>query len=257
MSEYRTARVTVPDFGAVVTGLRRWYGRYHATDGGHVQVAVELLIEHETWLRSGDFWAAVCLQSGRDGMVRVNWPEVRAFAYAEGGPPCSPGDRAILRLAIAIAGDDYQLAAMGRMEGRMAVTAFTRVLGVDAAHWHGMIDPDEPESGDLRNPVVAWAMRRLRRERGMSYREVGQLLGMAASNVCRAEHGERTPPPAGKVAEAFGVPLAAVLSPCPHCHYSPPTGYMCLRCGITAGRTAPTTPTGRRPAPGHEQELET
>jgi len=82
-----------------------------------------------------------------------------------------------------------------------------------------------------RAGVVALAMRRLRRERGLNYHQAGKLLCVNGSNVCRAEHGQRGPLPAGRVAEAFGVSVAEVLTPCPHRRYSPPAGYMCLRCG--------------------------
>jgi hypothetical protein len=82
-----------------------------------------------------------------------------------------------------------------------------------------------------RAEVVALAMRRLRRERGLNYHQAGTLLGVDGSNVCRAENGQRGPLPAGRVAAAFGVTVAEVLTLCPRCQYSPPAGYMCLRCG--------------------------
>lgn len=78
---------------------------------------------------------------------------------------------------------------------------------------------------------AARAMRRLRMERGLGYQEAGALLGIHPSTVCRAEHGKRTPPAAERIAAAFGVLLADIMTPCPQCRYDPPAGFMCLRCG--------------------------
>lgn len=86
--------------------------------------------------------------------------------------------------------------------------------------------------------LLARATRRLRMERGMSFREAGKLFGLDASNVFRAEAGTRRPLPAAQIAEAFGVSEHEVRRPCPRCGYAPPAGFTCNRCG-TEGSEQP------------------
>ena len=87
---------------------------------------------------------------------------------------------------------------------------------------------------DERTPgqqLLVRATRRLRLEQGLTLRDAGELLGIDASNVSRAEAGARRPPTADELAAAFDVPVEEVLRPCPRCDYDPPAGYCCLRCG--------------------------
>lgn len=85
----------------------------------------------------------------------------------------------------------------------------------------------EPSSPQRR----ALAMRRLRLERGWTVAQVGQKVGLNASQISRAENGLRRPFTIPVICGVFEVIEAEVLRPCPHCTYQPPAGYACLRCG--------------------------
>lgn len=113
----------MPDFEELAAGLRAW------AEGDRINTAaVELLIEHETWLRRGAFIRA-CTDSG-DGMTRISWQDAKAFAGGE-GLLASTTERAVLRLAIAIGSDEYRLASMGRANAAAIVHAFTMAVSRD------------------------------------------------------------------------------------------------------------------------------
>jgi len=88
--------MTRPDRAALIAGLRAWT-RDHDP---HVRAAVELLIEHDVWLRRADFTRARIVCSGREAYV--NWVAARAFADA--GTVASTSETAILDLASRRAG---------------------------------------------------------------------------------------------------------------------------------------------------------
>lgn len=88
------------------------------------------------------------------------------------------------------------------------------------------LPPGEPDRGR--------ALRRLRLERGLGIADVAVLFGIDKSEISRWEHNQRIPPSPDWIAKVFGVTVAEVLAPCPHCGYTPPTGYRCLRCGTAA-----------------------
>ena len=80
------------DFDALVRALRRWTANHDP----HVRAAVELLIEHETWIRRADFQRACIKRDAREAWV--NWRKAREFAPV---PPafnalsrCGPGSGA-------------------------------------------------------------------------------------------------------------------------------------------------------------------
>jgi hypothetical protein len=98
-----------------------------------------------------------------------------------------------------------------------------------------LVGLDVPPEPLPERELLAFALRRLRLERGMSYRQVGERLGLHGSNVCRAEHGTRRPPTAAELAIVFGISQAAALAPCGRCGYRPPAGYQCLACGTPGG----------------------
>jgi transcriptional regulator with XRE-family HTH domain len=88
-------------------------------------------------------------------------------------------------------------------------------------------DPFSPEWRRL-------AMRRLRLERGWTVAQVGQKVGLNASQISRAENGKRRPMTIPVICGIFEVTEAEAMIACPHCGYAPPAGYACLRCGIEA-----------------------
>ena len=81
------------DFDTMVRALRRWT---HSHDP-HVRAAVELLVEHETWIRRADFQRACVERDAREAWV--NWRKAREFVdsgsrglhIGDGGP--GPGRR--------------------------------------------------------------------------------------------------------------------------------------------------------------------
>jgi Helix-turn-helix domain len=89
------------------------------------------------------------------------------------------------------------------------------------------LDPSSPQWRAL-------AMRRLRLERGWTVAEVGQKVGLNASQISRAENGLRRPMTVPVICGVFEVAEAEALRPCPNCNYRPPAGYTCQRCGTEA-----------------------
>jgi len=64
------------DFDTTVRALRRWTHNHDP----HVRAAVELLIEHETWIRRADFRRA-CIELGTREAY-INWCKAREFVDA-------------------------------------------------------------------------------------------------------------------------------------------------------------------------------
>ena len=111
------------DFDTTVRALRRWTANHDL----HVRAAVELLIEHETWIRRGDFQRA-CIE--RDAAKAwINWRKAREFADA--GSTASTSEMAVLDLAVALGENRYRLSIMGRANSRMIAQAVARALGED------------------------------------------------------------------------------------------------------------------------------
>ena len=114
--------MTCRDQAALVAGLRAWI-RGHDP---HVRAAVELLIEHDFWLRRADFTRACIFRSGREAYV--NWVAARAFVDA--GTVASTSEMAILDLAVALGENRYRLSIMGAANARSIATAVARAAGV-------------------------------------------------------------------------------------------------------------------------------
>jgi transcriptional regulator with XRE-family HTH domain len=83
---------------------------------------------------------------------------------------------------------------------------------------------------------LAHGLRRIRFEYGLTMTEMAGLLGVHVATVSRIEGGARL----GRdwkpdhVAANLGVPVSELMRACPHCHYAPAAGYLCLRCGTSA-----------------------
>jgi hypothetical protein len=106
-----------------VRALRRWTANHDL----HVRAAVELLIEHETWIRRGDFQRA-CIE--RDAAEAwINWRKAREFSDA--GSTASTSEMAVLDLAVALGENRYRLSIMGRANSRMIAQAVARAVGED------------------------------------------------------------------------------------------------------------------------------
>lgn len=78
-------------------------------------------------------------------------------------------------------------------------------------------------------------VRDLRQEHGWSLRHTGTLCALNWGTLCKIEQGaDTTLGSADRIATAFGVPLAVMLSPdsCGHCHGAPGRGFVCSLCGM-------------------------
>ena len=107
---------------ALTTALRGWT-RHHDP---HVRAAVELLIEHDFWLRRADFTRACIVRSGRE--AHVDWVAARAFTDA--GAVASTSQMAVLDLAVALGENRYRLSVMGAANSRAIADAVARAVGV-------------------------------------------------------------------------------------------------------------------------------
>lgn len=81
--------------------------------------------------------------------------------------------------------------------------------------------------------TIAYGIRRVRIERGMSQQAVARILECSISHISHIETGKRGIDPAA-VSAALGIPVSELLRPCPNCHYDPPHGYRCVLCGMSA-----------------------
>ena len=106
----------------LTAALRTWI-RDHDP---HVRAAVELLIDHDVWLRRDDFTRACIVRSGREAHVN----SVAARAFADAGTVASTSEMAILHLAVALGENRYRLSIMGVTHSRWIATAVARAAGV-------------------------------------------------------------------------------------------------------------------------------
>lgn len=111
------------DFDALVRLLRRWTHNHDP----HVRAAVELLIEHETWIRRADFQRACIEPDGREAWI--SWHKAREFVDA--GSVASTSEMAVLDLAVALGENRYKFSIIGPANSRMIAQAVARALGED------------------------------------------------------------------------------------------------------------------------------
>jgi hypothetical protein len=107
---------------ALTAALRAWT-RHHDP---HVRAAVELLIEHDLWLRRADFTRACVRRDRREAWI--DWRAARAFVDA--GSVASTSEMAVLDLAVALGENRYRLSIMGAANSRSIATAVARAVGV-------------------------------------------------------------------------------------------------------------------------------
>jgi hypothetical protein len=113
----------MPDFDTLVRLLRRWTHNHDL----HIRAAVELLIEHETWIRRADFQRACIEWDAREAWI--NWRKAREFV--DSGSVASTSEMAVLDLAVAIGENRYRFSIMGPAHSRMIAQAVARALGED------------------------------------------------------------------------------------------------------------------------------
>jgi hypothetical protein len=100
----------------LIDDLRSW----SASHDPHCRAAVELLIEQDHWLWDKAFTDASVKAAG--DTTYISWHD--ADAYLAAGPPCSGGEAAILRIAIDLARDRWQLTRLDYRNFERVVQAF-------------------------------------------------------------------------------------------------------------------------------------
>ena len=109
------------DVDTTVRLLCRWTHNHDP----HVRAAVELLIEHETWIRRADFQRACVERNTREAWI--NWRNAREFVDA--GSVASTSEMAVLDLAVALGENRYKFSIIGPANSRMIAQAVARALG--------------------------------------------------------------------------------------------------------------------------------
>lgn len=106
----------------VIAGLRRWTETHDA----HVRAAVELLIEHGSWVRRADFLRAAV--DDRAGVLIIGWRAAAEFLGAGVWVIASSTDLAILQLAIDLGSNRYRLTNMGAANAASIIRAITTAV---------------------------------------------------------------------------------------------------------------------------------
>jgi DNA-binding XRE family transcriptional regulator len=111
--------------------------------------------------------------------------------------------------------------------------AFADVAGLDEHLDESGDDSSHTEIALDLNTLVRFGIRRIRTERGLSMDQMGELLGIDKSAICRIENGKRHAIGWGRtprtVAVLLGVGTRELLRVCGYCGYRPPADCQCLR----------------------------
>ena len=91
------------------------------------RAAVELLIEHEHWLRHSGFFDAAVQDDPERNEALIRWD--LAAEFLESGPLGSTTELAILRLAVALAQDMFDFTVMGQGHRRLVRAAIITAMG--------------------------------------------------------------------------------------------------------------------------------
>ena len=95
----------------------------------HVTAALALLATHGYWPAREDFFTE-CVHVDGDGTAWIGWQAARRFA--EDQPQASSSQLAILRLAVALATDQYRLSRTSVEEGAAIIRAVATATGMEA-----------------------------------------------------------------------------------------------------------------------------
>jgi len=115
----------MPDFDTLAASLRHWMAMLDADDAA----AVELLLNDETWIRRRDFQEACLGYDEEEDVWYIRWRDARQFL--ETGPRAHTTALTMLRVALAIAFDDFDLLKLGHVHRQWVVAAFARALRVE------------------------------------------------------------------------------------------------------------------------------
>lgn len=91
-----------------------------------MRAAVDLLIEHDHWLRNGHF-ARACIQAADNDLYRISW--LKARSVCDGNLIGSTSELAVLDFAIALGVDRYRFNIMGPVLSAMLLKATAQALG--------------------------------------------------------------------------------------------------------------------------------
>jgi DNA-binding XRE family transcriptional regulator len=111
---------------------------------------------------------------------------------------------------------------------------FIRLAGLEEHLDRYGDDTDAHVQMALKRPeLLAYGLRRVRRELGLTMRDMAARLGMDVSTISRIEADRRgvTRWKPAHVAMDLGVPVEELLRACPAGCYAPPEGFECQRCG--------------------------
>jgi hypothetical protein len=118
----------VADHDALVAGLRKWA----AAQDGHVRAAVDVLVDHEYWLRHEVFTSAWM------GVVRydedatwIAWDTARGFCESGQVRGASVSQVSVLRFAVALGLDLYRLNFASDGDAEAAVRAVATATGLE------------------------------------------------------------------------------------------------------------------------------
>jgi hypothetical protein len=114
----------MPDEAEILAAdLRSWTVNHDA----YVRAAVDLLIEQGHWLWDKGFTDA-CVRTSGD-TTYISWHD--ADAYLQSGPPCSGGEAAILRIAIDLASDRWEITRLDSRNRGRVIEAVRQATGMD------------------------------------------------------------------------------------------------------------------------------
>lgn len=81
---------------------------------------------------------------------------------------------------------------------------------------------------------AARGLRRTRRERGLSFQAMADLINVSIGHLYRVEKFQRPwGMPLAATARSLGISVSDLLVDCKHCNYEPPDGYICDNCGTS------------------------
>lgn len=100
-----------------------------ANHDDHIRAAVELLIDHDYWLRNGRFVRAALVRSD-DNSQYILWHKAREAFDAGEFDRSSTTERAMLEIAITLGTDQFRLTQMGRFNRTLITRAVAAAVGV-------------------------------------------------------------------------------------------------------------------------------
>ena len=96
----------------------------------HRLAAMELLVEHDFWLRRRDFVNG-CVRIDARGGAWIDWRQARSELDQDEFEPCSSTQHAVLDFAIALGQDHYLFHRMGLGNAGLLIQAACAALGID------------------------------------------------------------------------------------------------------------------------------